>query len=36
MKENGVVMINSTKYLNGKQLSCYMFELSDDFFIDSI
>jgi len=36
MKENGVIMINSTKYINGKQLSCYMFELTDDFFVDTI
>jgi hypothetical protein len=32
MKEVGITMINSTKYIKGQHLSCYTFEINDNFF----
>jgi len=32
MKETGITMVNSTKYIKGQHLSCYTFEINDTFF----
>jgi len=36
MKEIGIIMINSTKYLNGKNIACYEFKVNDDLLCDTI